>query len=118
MGYNLLKLLEHAADIGYDIPCISSDGSIDLHAKSMTGDTLLHVAVGSKEPEIVEYLVGEGLDINARGDFFETPLYMAASSGDIEMVKLLLKLGADPDIPNNLGELPTEALTRKRDGRV
>ncbi len=114
MNHDLSELIEHASEVGYAIPCIKDDGSVDLLAKSYCGDTLLHVAVGQEKPDAVKYLVNAGLDINARGDFFETPLYKASVSGQVIMIELLLKLGADPNIPNHLGELPSEAHFRKR----
>ena len=108
-----LKPLLKQAEEGYLIPCYDFDGKVNLFARSHSGDTLLHVAVGRRNLEEVRYLVAKGVDINTKGDFFATPLYQAARDCDVGMVGFLLKLGADPDIPDHLGEFPKDVLLRK-----
>ena len=108
MKYDVSDLIDYASETsGYLIPCLNDDGSVDLHAKSYCGDTLVHAAVGMNDCEGIKFLHDYGLDINARGDYLATPLFQAAESNYVGMVKLLLELGADPAIPNNYGFLPS-----------
>ena len=58
----------------------------------------IHIAAGSRRPEMVRALVELGADVNAfGGDYPSTPLMLACDEGDMETVRLLLELGADPD---------------------
>ena len=112
MNIDLTDLLEHGED-GYGIPCHKDNGSVNIMAKSSTGDTLLHVAVARHNIQETQYLLDNGLDINAQGDYLETPLYHAAALADIAMTAILLKKGADPNIPDHRGDLPKDILFRK-----
>lgn len=78
--------------------------------KATTGprETLLHVAANKNRPEVVEYLVLKGIDVDVRNGMGETPLHRAASAGSLDAVKVLVRLGADPNIRNNDGETPLD----------
>lgn len=57
--------------------------------------TPLHCASMFDHPEIVEYLVNEGADINALDKEHRSPLLLAASRGGWKTVHTLIRLGAD-----------------------
>lgn len=114
MNVLLHELLDQAED-GYLIPCRDEDGNVDLFAKAGSGDTLLHVAVGRGRADEAMHLIGLGLDVNARGDFLTTPLHLACSSGDLAMIGVLMMAGADKSVPDSLGQLPGENLSRFTD---
>lgn len=57
--------------------------------------TPLHCASMFDHPEIVEYLVSEGADINALDKEHRSPLLLAASRGGWKTVHTLIRLGAD-----------------------
>ncbi|XP_049946410.1 transient receptor potential cation channel subfamily A member 1 [Schistocerca serialis cubense] len=57
--------------------------------------TPLHCAAMFDHPEIVEYLVGEGADINALDKERRSPLLLAASRGGWRTVHSLIRLGAN-----------------------
>lgn len=59
------------------------------------GKTALMIAVELGFVPIVEYLVGQGADINNSRSCGETALYYAAFRGHVEIVALLLRLGAE-----------------------
>ena len=108
-----LKDLLELAEEGFDIPCsIGGSSKVDLFARSSVGDSLLHVAVSRGCAKEVEFLLDAGLDINALGDYCETPLFSASVLANIELVLLLLRKGADPEIADNTGVLPKDALFR------
>lgn len=64
----------------------------DLHScQNKYGRTILHVAVGDKNPALVELLLKSvEIDVNIRDKKGETPLHEAARSGCTEIVQLLL----------------------------
>ncbi len=87
----------------------------NIHDKTETGSTALHVAASGGRVESVQLLLDKGLDINARNKYGNTPLIEAVDSyivrynhhgavGDYEgTIKLLLENKADPNIKNSEG---------------
>eukprot|EP00960_Hanusia_phi_P052492 761492-Hanusia_phi.AAC.4 len=55
----------------------------------------IHRAVLQGSREVVELLVGEGVDIHVRTSDSATPLHLAARAGNVDVAKLLVKLGAE-----------------------
>ena len=79
---------------------------------TVTKDTALHIAVFSKNKELLEFLIKHG---RWRGEEREggwniwgnTPLHGAAATGDIEMARILLKFDKSQlGHKNNIGESP------------
>ncbi|CAH1113126.1 unnamed protein product [Psylliodes chrysocephalus] len=60
--------------------------------------TPLHCAAMFDHPEIVEYLVNEGADINAMDKERRSPMLLAALRGGWRTVHMLIRLGADINI--------------------
>ena len=58
---------------------------------------MLHHAAKGNRPDVIEFLVNSGCDINPEDDAEQTPLHKAAISGAVESVQLLLKKGANVD---------------------
>lgn len=75
---------------------------VDLN-KKFAGKSALEVAINKTFPEIVEYLLDQGADLNVatsisldkhnHGNY--TLLHTAVNAGELQLVKLLLKKGAD-----------------------
>ena len=61
------------------------------------GDVTLHVAALDGDLYTVQYLVGQGADVNARDFFGQTALGKAAGKGHLEVVEFLVGAGADVD---------------------
>ena len=60
--------------------------------------------------KLINYQVKYGVEKTGRGD---TPLHFAYERGDVDLIDYLLKNGANPDIKNNAGFLPIQAITIK-----
>ncbi|MBI5941772.1 MAG: ankyrin repeat domain-containing protein [Caulobacterales bacterium] len=69
------------------------DGSHPDRPTPWEFDTWLHCVAVSSSPEIADYLLGKGEDIEARPREF-SPLWTAARNGNLAMVRLLLDAGA------------------------
>ncbi|KAJ5580145.1 ATP12 ATPase F1F0-assembly protein [Penicillium hispanicum] len=61
-------------------------------ANSLYGTTILHLALQCAEPQVVEFVLssGDDLDINARDREGNTPLHLAAQLGRVSLVRDLL----------------------------
>jgi ankyrin repeat protein len=75
----------------------------DREARTLTGATVLHVAVASSKIEVVRALIKAGADLNARDNNGFTPLMVAGQQGELEIVELLLEAGADKAMKDNRG---------------
>lgn len=69
----------------------------------------LAYAAFNNHPQVVEYLIKKGANINARTETGATALFLASRYGHIEVVKLLLKHHADPSIADQHHETALDA---------
>lgn len=76
-----------------------------LGARSVSGDSLLHVASARGRTDEVEMLLDLGISINEQGDYGYTPLHYAAESQSRKVYDLLIKRGCDPLVRNAYGDL-------------
>jgi len=58
------------------------------------GWTLLHYAAVGGQVKAIEFLLGQGANVDARGRGHDTPLRVAAENGHLEVARLLLDRGA------------------------
>ena len=87
------------------------EGRVDAHAITAVDHwNLLHRALVSvtnpPKPEIIQRLIGLGVDVNARDRYGNTPLHYAAREKVPEVIKLLLDAGAEIDPVNRDGLTP------------
>lgn len=101
---------------GYDKLFLEAGG--DIHAKTNQGYTTLMAAVGCGDFELLEFLIGRGLDVNARTETGWTAVHQAARySGGyfgpevedrlgraLSMLNLLIEKGADLHAITETGE--------------
>lgn len=83
--------------------CLVEAGA-SLTPKSLTGLTLLGVAIVTEQPCMVKYFLDTcRLDINEPDMEGNSPLIVAVINGNVTMVKCLLKRGADLNVQNKIG---------------
>ncbi len=62
---------------------------------SYDGTTLLFAAIDAKNPELIEFLINKGLDVNQQSDYGDFPLLGSVKQKDLVSIKKLIDLGAD-----------------------
>ena len=65
--------------------------------------TLLHVASATNIPDVTQYLVNMGSDVNVLDKEGKSPLYCCKSE---EVAKILVDAGADVNRPSIVGKTP------------
>lgn len=89
-------------------------GAIDkaiADAPSVSGTTILHLAIQCAEPPTVQHVIGktEGKDVNTQDKEGNTPLHLAAQLGRTPIVKSLLDLpDVNDTITNHHGKYPID----------
>lgn len=82
------------------------------------GEAPIHLAVVSKNSNLVEYLIAQKVDINTLDAQHLTPLNMACQIMGAEMrsiIEILLNHGANIQIPSKSGRYPLESILIKKE---
>ena len=95
---------------GFPIHCAAATGSLSLvryliekadankSLKSYDGETLLHFACESDNPQLIQYLINQDFDIEANDNRKRRPLHTACLCGNLKVVKFLMEeAGANKD---------------------
>lgn len=77
-----------------------------INSKDNENNSPLHYAAILDIPDIAEFLLKKGADINLRGSFGRTPLFFAASFGSYNTCLVLIEKGSDLNIKNIEGRRP------------
>lgn len=78
--------------------------SVHIAGRTHRGNTLLHEAVESGQPDIVQLLLLHGFSPNVRAKGGVTPLHLAVAKGYVGCVKALLEGDADVMLRDDLGQ--------------
>jgi hypothetical protein len=91
----------------------------DLEAKDPgTGASVLHYAVMRGNPEILQFLLGRGVDVNSRTRNGTTPLHTAVLYNRYEVAEMLLNKGAEIDAKSASGATPLAIATAARNRTI
>lgn len=99
-------LLEHCWHGHFDIVKLLIDNGCPVYCKGGHGDSPL--TAGFSSPEICEYFIERGADINEQNDKENTALHRACKWGYTDAIKFLLSAGADRTIVNKKGKIAIE----------
>ena len=87
----------------------------DIEAKDPgTGASVLHYAVMRGNPDILNYLLSKGVDVNSRTKNGTTPLHTAVLYNRYEVAEILLNKGAEVDAKSSSGATPLAIATAAR----
>lgn len=98
-GETALSIAAYMGNMGYVQRIVDSGAELNFF-----GWPPITYAAFNNHPEIVEYLIKKGADINAKTESGATALFLAARNGHIAVVKILLRYEADPTILDQNGE--------------
>lgn len=79
-----------------------------------TKDTLLHLAVRTKNTSFIKYLLDRGINKDVTNVLSETPLDIAIKNQNVEIIKMLVHTNVDPEYKKLQEELETEKRNHKR----
>ena len=85
---------------------IRIDSRVDVEKKRGRGDTLLHVAAGLGYSDLIDPLIGAGIDPNSLGPGSRSPLHVAAWNNHGTFARFLLMRGAMRDAADSCGNIP------------
>ena len=101
---NARKLVEQGADVEAKDPG--------------TGASVLHYAVMRGNPEILQFLLGRGVDVNSRTRNGTTPLHTAVLYNRYEVAEMLLNKGADVGAKSTSGATPLAIATAAKNRTI
>ncbi|MGH6814484.1 MAG: ankyrin repeat domain-containing protein [Hyphomicrobiaceae bacterium] len=84
------------------------DGA-SVHTRRREGDTALHHAVKTQQPDVAKLLLDHGANIERRDLSGATPLFLAVEANRVRTVVLLLARGANPNTPGRSAASPLAA---------
>lgn len=89
-----------------------------IHLKNQLGYSLLHIAVMSKNPQTVQFLIDSGADMEEKDPSGQTALLLAANVGAEQAVRTLIEGGADIRVRNERNKNETALHVAARSGSV
>jgi len=88
-------------------------GGGDVNILDEEGESALHIAVETSQPEMVRCLLSHEANINVQDDGY-TPLHLAVHCSERAIISILIEEGADISITNDERETPlVQALNMK-----
>jgi ankyrin repeat protein len=114
-GKYMLPLLAALGEVHVEVAELLLKHCPDVDVRETTGKTTLLVALSWVEdhyklPDIVEFLLTHGADVNARDDTFTSPLHLAEQYGRQQVVTMLLNHKADVNSWDKNGKTPLHML--------
>ena len=81
-------------------------GYVDVHRLNAHNVSCLHIVANNEEPDLIEFFVSNGCNVNQKNDRGLTPLHFAAAKSNPFVINKLLECGADVTIQDNAGRSP------------
>jgi ankyrin repeat protein len=87
---------------------LARGGELNAHSRNTMRVTALHAALAGPTPDVANWLIDAGADVNAVQQDGVTPLHEAALIGNVELVRLLLARGADRSVTDDKQRAATD----------
>ena len=112
-GPEMIKYLKTEVKDNNYYDKINKDGFVNFYelTEKHTGNSYLHLAAKGNYPQLAQYFIEKGADINKKNLDGNTPLHIALKFNNHDIISILLKNKAGLDIPNNDGEIPFDLFT-------
>jgi ankyrin repeat protein len=105
-------LADHRAVVEAMLSMTTAVGGVpvDIDPRASDGSTPLHLAVREGSAAVTHALIAKGANVDARQNGGRTPLHVACARGRQAgvFVSMLLEASADPNIADDLGQLPLD----------
>ena len=78
----------------------------DLNAINQEKQNLLHEAIAHKCPQICEFLIHSGIQVNHQDKAGQTPLHYVATFNQLDIARLIIRNNGDVSIQDKHGNTP------------
>ena len=95
-----------------DVKSITKNNRLSLKERDINLNSPLHIALENQNPEIINYLLDQGADVNHENAWSESPLYSSIRMNNIKIIKIIIKNGGNVNVKNNHGESPLHIAVR------
>ncbi|XP_053209644.1 death-associated protein kinase 1-like isoform X2 [Panonychus citri] len=85
---------------------------IDINQANTHGETVVHVAAGLGQLEILKFLIKKGADFTLVDNHGDSAIYWAARQGHTQIIRYLYEKGLDVDSKNKAGETAVHVAAR------
>ena len=103
----LMRVL--ALKMGKHLTVVESVSLPTLEDQKQRQITPLHLAAMNNQPDIVQSLLENKVDITTKDHHGNTALHLAVSFGSVEAIRVLIVFGASAEIENDAGQTPEAA---------
>lgn len=108
-GPKAIPILKNLMEEGKKNNVVTREDQVNFYnLTNKDGNTFLHLVVIEDLPELAEYLIDKGTNVNTQNNEGDTPLHIAIRNKYKDCIDLLMKNGARIDIPNNNNEIVYE----------
>ena len=114
-GYYMTPAVAALAGGHFELAKVLHHEGSSLDPRGYSGNSPLHSAVYYEDSNMVQVLLGYGVDVNAQNNIGSTPLNFVVPN-DSRLVRLLLDHGADVNRPERDGLTPLHQASKK--GRI
>jgi ankyrin repeat protein len=93
---------------------IENGANVEVHNDN--GETPLYWAACSffgEDPELVQFLINKGADVNRQDNYSKTPLHVVAMWGGLGIAQVLLNNGANVNAQDKVGDTPLDEAIRR-----
>lgn len=91
----------------------ANDKFVDFYnlEEKKTGNSYLHLATIGNYPQIVQYFLEKGANVNKQNNNGDTVLHIALKNNNMEIIKIIMNYKPKLDLPNNKGIIAFELFT-------
>jgi hypothetical protein len=116
--FELLAGAVATQDVDYFSVILDTFLVYDINTKGENGDTILHLACGAGNLDILKVLLAKEPDLTLVNDSNETLLHLAVEKDFVTGVEILLRAGAEKHRKNNQGLTPMDIALQRQNKQM